>query len=180
MPIGAALTFDRETEAAVRGLWQAQVDAGLPSVMAENDYPPHMTLLLAEEGDFNGLRDAFTLLSREIKPLPVDFLSLGLFAAEYGVVYLAPVVNHALLDLHSTIWNGAVPHLARLYDYYQPGVWVPHVTLANRLTTEYLGPATSLLSSSSWPRSGTINSILFGDFQPGGVSYLETVYLKGL
>jgi 2'-5' RNA ligase len=178
MPFGAALTFDRETEEVVRGLWQAQVDAGLPSFMPETDYPPHMTLLLAEDGNFDGLREAFTRLAGGMKPLPVKFLALGVFSAEYGVVYLAPVVTHSLLELHSTIWNAAVPNLSRVFDYYYPGVWVPHVTLANRLSTDHLGPVTSFLACSAWPRSATINGILYGDFQPGGVSHLDSVVFK--
>ena len=177
MPFGAALTFDAETDVAVRGLWQAQADAGLAGLMPGSGYPPHMTLLLAEDGDIDGMRAALALLAREMPPLLVSFLAIGVFPAEYGVVFLAPVANRELLDAHAAIWAAVHPHLANLYDHYRPGVWVPHVTLAYRLPPEQIGPAASFLAHSAWPRAGQVTSILFGDFQVGSESHLETVKL---
>ena len=40
MVYGAALIFDEPSESALRGVWQALADSGLPSFMLGVDYPP--------------------------------------------------------------------------------------------------------------------------------------------
>lgn len=177
MPYGAAFTFDPDTETAVRELWRVQEEVGIHGFTPGSGYAPHMTLVLGEDGDFDGMRAALGTLARAMPPLPVTFLSLGMFAAEHGVVFLAPVTNRALIDAHAAAWETAAPHITNPLDQYRPGIWVPHVTLANRLPLEQIGPAAALLAQSALPRSGWITSILFGDFQVGGDSRLETVSL---
>lgn len=179
MPFGAAFTFDEETEAAVRGLWQQQEDAGLLSFPPGSGFAPHMTLFLAEDGDMDGLRSGLGRFAQSLPPIQVSFLALGVFPAEFGVVYLAPVTNRELLDAHTAAWDAAAPHLTNPFAYYHPGMWVPHVTLAFRLPPEQLGPAAALLASSSWPKTGWITSILFGDFRVEGKSQLESAELSG-
>ncbi len=179
MPFGAAFTFDAETEAAVRGLWQQQEDAGLLSFPPGSGFAPHMTLFLADDGDMDGLRSGLGQLAQNMPPIQVIFLALGVFPAEYGVVFLAPVTNRELVDAHSAAWDAAVPHLTNPYAHYHPGIWVPHVTLAFHLPLEQIGPAAALLASSPWPKTGQITSILFGDFQVGGESKLESAQLSG-
>ena len=58
MNYGAAFVFDTQTENAMRRLWQAIADAGLPSFMLTIDYPPHLTIFLAEEVIENELHAA--------------------------------------------------------------------------------------------------------------------------
>ncbi len=177
--LGAILIFSPETDAAVRGLWQAQADAGLPSPMLEVKEPPHMTLFMAEGGDFSGLRAALAALAREMPPLPVDFFSLGVFPAKYGVVFLAPVTNRRLVDLHAAIWSAAHSFLEKPYAQYAPGVWVPHVTLTIDLPPEQIGAAAAFLSGCAWPANGFASGILFGEFLMPGENRQETVYFAG-
>jgi len=177
MPFGAALTFDPETETALRGLWQAQEDAGLPSYMQSVTTPPHMTLMMAEDLPVADLRAVLIPMAASMTPLPIEFLNLGIFSAEYGVVFLAPVVNDSLLALHSAFWQAASPLADNPGAHYQPGVWVPHVTLAFALTPEQIGPVTTFLSCQKWPRRGTINAIVFGQFSIEGESCLESIPL---
>lgn len=177
MPFGAALTLDPLAEAAVRRLWQAQAQAGLPSFMPSTDAPPHMTLMMAEDLPLDRLRQSIVPLAASLNPTPVEFLSLGIFPARYGVVFLAPVVNTALLDLHATFWQAVAPLSTHPGEQYRPGIWVPHVTLAYDLPFDQLGAVSAFLSNQDWPDSATVTHILYGQFNVQGGSHLESIPL---
>jgi hypothetical protein len=176
LPFGAVLTFDAHTENNLRALMKAQADAGLPSFMLGVDYPPHMTLFMAETVDLPGLRASLQSLAQSTTRLPVAFLSLGVFPAQVGVVFFTPVTDMPLLRLHETTWNVARPYLVNPGEHYRPGVWVPHLTMAYQLKPDEIGPVTAFLAGSAWPGTGWIEGILFGDFQVQGGSRLEQVH----
>jgi 2'-5' RNA ligase len=178
MKIGAAFIFDSETEATVRGVWQSIADAGLPSFMLGLDYPPHMTIFAAEEVDPAGLRLALHDLAAHTHPLEVSFLSLAHFLDGGAVAYLSPVVNHALLDLHQAAWDAATPYTCDRPEYYAPGVWVPHVTVAFNTPPEQVGPVAAVLARAR-PLKGTICAILLGVFNIDGGSQYERIELCG-
>lgn len=176
MTCGAAFVFDPQSEAALRAGWQSVVAAGVSSIMPGLDYPPHMTLFLSETMDRSALRKAFQPLAAKTQPFPMAFAALGIFPGESDVVFLSPIVNQALLDLHAAFWRAAETHVHAIPAYYSPGQWVPHVTLAFAIPPAQLGTVTSALACAPLPRYGQITGILFGDFELEGGSQLETVW----
>jgi 2'-5' RNA ligase len=51
------------------------------------------------------------------------------FSESDPVVYLRIVPNAELLDLHRSIWEALSPFWHDPSWLYQPGIWVPHITL---------------------------------------------------
>lgn len=176
MTFGAAFLLDPQTEAALRAGWQSVAGAGLSSFMSGLDYPPHMTLFLSERMDRPALREAFQALAGKTQPFPTTFAALGVFPGESGVVFLSPIVNQALLDLHAAFWRAAETHVQEIPAYYSPGQWVPHITLAFAIPPAQLGAVTGVLARAPLPQHGQITGILFGDFKLEGGSQLETVW----
>lgn len=178
MNFGAAFVFDSQTDAAIRSLWQSIADAGLPSFMLGLDYPPHLTIFLAEEVDEPGLRAALVNLVAELSPLEASFPAVAHFMGGGSVAYLAPIVNRPLLALHSAVWDAATPFTRGRPDYYAPGVWVPHATLAYNTAPEQVGPVAAVLASAQ-PINGMIDGILIGTFNIEGGSKYERLDLFG-
>jgi hypothetical protein len=145
MNIGVALVFDEDTELAIRGVWQSIADAGMPSFMLGLDYPPHMTLFMAEKADLPGLRAALTQQAARTPPLPVSFPALAHFMGGGSVAFLAPIINRPLLDLHETFWQAAELYTTNRPAYYAPGIWVPHVTVAFNTPPEEVGAVAAVL-----------------------------------
>jgi 2'-5' RNA ligase len=175
MICGAAFIFDDKTEAGLRASWQRLADAGVSNFMLGLDYPPHLTLFLAEAIDMTGLGAALAQAAAEQPPLPVIFSGLGVFPAPGGVIFLNPTTTHPLLDLHARFWQVSAPYLIGLSSIYQPGVWVPHVTLGFRLPGEKIGAGINTLLPSHWPRTGNIVGLIYGNFNLEGGSQLERV-----
>jgi len=65
-------------------------------------------------------------------PLRLQFSKLAFFEAPELVFWAAPEQSEHLLRAHSAIHELIHPSLCR--SHYQPGVWVPHCTLATQVT----------------------------------------------
>ncbi len=178
MNFGAAFVFDLPTETALRNIWQSIADAGLPSFMLSIDYPPHLTIFQAEEVDDAGLRAALMNLAAITPPLRLSFPSVAHFLNGGSVAYLAPIVNRPLLDLHAAVWDMATPFTRGRPDYYAPGVWVPHATLAYNTPPDQVGAVAAVLASAK-PLDGMISAILVGTFNVDGGSRHERIELCG-
>lgn len=140
--VSCNLYFDPAAEDAVRGLWQRLADAGLPAKSAAG-YPPHITLTAYTSNDpaVTVMEFAARLVSvvERQQPIPVRLEALGVFP-EAGVVFLAPHISRALLDLHRTVFERlSGPHMPELLeDLLLPDRWTPHVTLATHLDADQI------------------------------------------
>lgn len=164
MPCGSALYFDDETDAAIRGLWQSIEEAGLHSGMYNLNFPPHLSLLVCEDTDMDGVRVSLPPFIALQPPIPIQFHSLGVFYGDSGVIYLAPIADRPLLELHAQLWDLIAPHTQNPSDLYRPGQWVPHVTLDLDVPPEQVGAIVDLLRKAPLPRRGLINAVFIAEF----------------
>lgn len=164
MTCGAALYFDEQTDAAVRGLWQIIEDAGLPSNMLGLNFPPHMSILVCEDNDVESLRKTLPEFIALHPPLALTFHSLGVFAGGDGVVYLAPTPTRELLQFHAGLWDLIAPHSTNPNPLYSPGMWVPHVTLDLDVPEELVGEVVHVLTLATLPTHGLVREIMIGTF----------------
>lgn len=172
MPCATTLYFDLETDAAVRRLWQAIEDAGLPSSLLNLGYRPHLTLVVCDTMDFDALRAELPPLVASTPPVSFNFHGLGTFNTAEGVVYLAVTVSQELLALHERIWKLAAPHANGKLQYYMPGIWVPHVTLGYGLEQEQVGQVINSLRKIVLPINGTATELVVTDVSPSGYTDL--------
>lgn len=164
MECGAALYFDNETDAAIRGLWQVIEDAGLYSGMLRLNFPPHLTILTCEDQDLPGLRLALREFLAAQPPIQVHFHSLGVFNTLDGIIYLAPTPSLVLLEFHSRLWKIAEPYITNPNPLYRPGAWVPHVTLNMDTPSAQTGAVINTLLAANLPRQGLLTSLFIAEF----------------
>jgi 2'-5' RNA ligase len=163
MPCGAALYFDPITDVAIRGLWQTIEDAGQASKMLSMNYPPHLTLMVCEDSHVDALRQILPVFLKNSGPISVDFHSLGVFLNPESVVYLAPTVSEELIDFHRALWEEMRPHLENYSALYQPGNWVPHVTLNLEVPPLQVGQMVNVLLSAHLPRLGVLREFQYSE-----------------
>ena len=132
------LVFDRDTEEAVRHIWNALREAGIPSQAPASR--PHATLTVAERID----PAVDELLAALAARFPFD-CRIGaplLFGRSQLILARLVVPTAELLDVHAEVHRLVLPHL-------QPGPmqnslprqWTGHVTMARRLHGNQLGRA---------------------------------------
>lgn len=132
------LIFDRDTETAIRHIWEALAAAGIPSQAPASR--PHVTLAVAESiaPDVDGL------LSPVSTRLPLSCL-IGapvLFGRANAVFARLVVPTSELLALHAQVHRACDPHLLPApMPNSLPGQWTGHVTMARRVGGAHLGRA---------------------------------------
>ncbi len=132
------LVFDRDTEAAIRHIWQDLAAAGIPSQAPASR--PHVTLVVADRI----APDVDELLSPVSRQLPLA-CSVGapvLFGRGSVVFARLVVPTSDLLALHTEVHRVCVPHLVPgPMSNSLPGQWTAHVTMARRVGGAQLGRA---------------------------------------
>jgi 2'-5' RNA ligase len=165
MPYAVELFFDAATEAAIRRYCDTITDSGeLPNGR------PHVSL-----GGCRDLRDAAALIraleilaAEQTGPLPVSLSYLGVFPGDEGVMFHGITVTTPLLLLHRRFHAQFAPTAIDWSPFYQPGLWVPHCTLAYGLSRERLPQALAGLQTLVPPMlSGLLTSIALVEIPSG-------------
>lgn len=176
MNCGAAFLFDRDSETALREVWQVVADAGGSNTMLGLDYPPHLTLLMAERLDFERMRGGLLRLAADTQPLEISLSGLGIFPGQSGVLYMAPVVTRELLELHTCYYSMIEQYEESLSEHYRTDLWVPHITVGYSLTPDALSAAVNALMRVPLPKKVRIAGLTMGCFNINGQSDLSQIH----
>jgi len=139
--------FDRDTDAAVRRIWDDLTEAGVRSQAAHTSPSnrPHVTLSVAETMD-ETVDDALRPLLRRL-PLNCMIGAPMLFGRRDFTLVRLIVPSVELLSLHAEVHNACLPHMpAGPLPHSESGQWTPHVTLARRVPAGQLNSALTLKS----------------------------------
>jgi 2'-5' RNA ligase len=148
------LVLDPAADAAVRAVWAALDEAGLPS-LAHHRSPsnrPHTTLALSRSWPGAEGRE---VVVRALGALPMT-VRLGaplVFGHGPFVLALGVVPTQGLITLHRSLAGVLSP--AR--EHLRPGVWTPHVTLAHRLEATQVGEVLSVVVAAGLPEAVTFD-----------------------
>ena len=118
--------------------------------------PPHITVcyFMADKPDI-----AIKLIDEKYKTFCTGGIVWPAFGAfSTSVVYIAPILNEYLLRI-CTEFNALLDDKVKLIDYYRPFSWMPHTTLATKLTTEQFYKAFFAVSSKFTPMTGTATAL---------------------
>jgi hypothetical protein len=132
------LVFDRDTEDAIRHIWDDLASNGIPSQAPASR--PHVTLAVAERIDPEV--DALLSPLGEWLPLSCAIGAPVLFGRANVVFARLVVPTCALLDLHAEVHRVCGPHLEPgPMSNSLPGQWTAHLTLARHVGGNQLGRA---------------------------------------
>lgn len=145
MTLALLLTFDPESEQKLVQLqdqikehWSDAKDEfseSRPHISL--DVRPHITLGGFEGAAPDGFVERLRSFAAQQKPLKIQLASLGTFAGDEGVLFLAPVVTDELLKFHSLVHAHLLSSVSEQIPYYLPDAWVPHVTIAVQAADEF-------------------------------------------
>ena len=132
MALSVCLTFDARSEATLRGLWRRLEAAGVPTLLTHTHgrHVPHLTLTSVLEYDVAAVTDALEALP-DVAAGTLHLDALGAFRRSR--CWLAPAVSHELSARQEAVAGAVGATGALVHRHYEPGRWLPHVTLAPRL-----------------------------------------------
>jgi len=143
MAYAVTLRLDVDAAARVRALWDTLSAAGFANHAAKLGYEPHLTLVLLDDApDAARLGQIVSNISADWRALRLSLSAVAAFAADPAALWLAPTVTAPLLDLHAALCAA----LPAAHSDYRPGAWIPHVTLADDVTSSTLGAGIDLVA----------------------------------
>ncbi|WP_114779473.1 2'-5' RNA ligase family protein [Botryobacter ruber] len=108
---------------------------------------PHLTLLTAEVPDIDELKEYLETVCLETPSFSVRTTGLGIFPGESPVVYVPVLRTNVLNQLHTKLHRDVSEMSSEMGVYYNPNMWLPHISLAlGDMTQELLGPVLTFLS----------------------------------
>lgn len=143
---GIVAHFDQVTEEYIKTIWQELSELSISTYAEEvRDRRPHFTLASYNRLDEEVFIRKFAKFFESKFEVSVEMSSLGTFM-KTGLLFLAPTPTIGLLTFHE-IYHQTFAEFADLPDsMYYPNKWVPHCTLANRLSSEKLNEALNYCS----------------------------------
>jgi 2'-5' RNA ligase len=135
--LAVCLLFDAHGEHTIRRLWRRLEDEGIPTLLSHTHggHVPHLSYAVLRSYDLGKVCDALDLLPDE-GPMTLHFDAIGMFRRSR--TWLVPSVTSDIARRQERVVEAVESTGADLHQHYQPGVWVPHCTLAPRTTLERL------------------------------------------
>ena len=137
MALSVCLLLDDSADRAVRALWQRLETAGIRTLLTHTHghHVPHLTFASLLSYDLDAVRTVLSELPAQA-PTRLQFDALGIFRRSR--CWLVPAASSELV-LRQEAAAAAVRRTgAMLHRNYEPGSWMPHLTLAPRLHLENL------------------------------------------
>lgn len=135
---GLIALFDETTEQLIIEIWNKLKERSISNYAFEvEDRRPHITL--ASYNDLNLPEFIEQMNSHYFKQsvLEVEFKTMGTFMNS-GALFIAPTQTNALMGLHSKHHDVFSRFNDEPNSLYAPDRWIPHCTLANRLSHDAL------------------------------------------
>ena len=170
MGYAVELNFDAATDDRIRALWRQLADAGLNSAMLDNNATPHISLAVFDEIELDLVRLVMADFAHRVTPISVRLAAVGTFPpgvkGDEGAVYLAPTVSAHLLSHHDRFHRMLYALNLRADDYYLPGNWVPHCTVALDAPPDRVGEIVALCRASDVFHDAQLVDISLVEFRP--------------
>ncbi len=160
------LYFDAPGEERLQRVCDAVGKVVKRSVLHEIGARPHVSLAVLDSVETGPLCHEIEQLAGTLPSMEVRLGSVATFPSTGGVVFLAPVVTPKLLELHRRFHTRLQAIGARSSDYYLPGNWVPHCTMALDLEPAEVPRAIEICQASDGIGEFVLNAIGLVEFVP--------------
>lgn len=133
MAMAVCLLFDRRGDRLMRELWARLEDNGVRTLQSHTHgrHLPHLSYAVLLEWDLEPLR-------AELGQLPAaeafELSFHGTVAFPRGRAALVPAVSSGVVRRQEAVARAAARAGGVLHRHYEPGQWVPHVSLATGAT----------------------------------------------
>ncbi|MDG4656320.1 2'-5' RNA ligase family protein [Ectobacillus antri] len=133
--------FEEETHQQVIRIWNELADLRISHYAQEiENRQPHITLASYDKLEEISFIERMDMCYQATQRIPITLCTIGTFISS-GALFWAPAPTKELLDFHERHHDLLSGFAAEGPSLYEPGCWVPHCTIANRLTADKLAEA---------------------------------------
>lgn len=160
-----SIYFDQKTETRMRDYIRKVAEVTGNAYMQEAAVPPHITLSALEWEKEEELVERLNSLLSGMRAGSLQWVSVGCFLP--GVIFLQPVLNEYLQGLAQQVYD-CVKDVegVKVRHCYRPFSWLPHSTVAKKLTPLQLQQAFEVLQQEFTVFEGKIVRIGLAKMNP--------------
>ncbi len=150
-----SIYFDERTDKAFRSYIEKVARRSGNTYMTGHQVPAHITVIAFEAEDEEEVIAAVERCVAKLQCGTLQWVSVG--ALPNGVLYIAPVLNEYLHRMSEIFYNeiNALEGV-RMNRFYQPFQWLPHTTIAKKLTNQEMLEGFNVLQSEFVCREGKV------------------------
>ena len=126
MTYSIELHFDEKSNLIIRNFWKTLRERGITTFMDGYGGLPHIALVVFN--DINILERRIEKSIENESMFSLKMSSLGVFPSNDSVLFLSPAASVSLMNYHLKL-HEELKDIKEKWDYYLPGLWVPHCTL---------------------------------------------------
>lgn len=160
-----SLYFDEKADAKIQSFINKVAGKCGNNFMIDGQVPPHITIAAFQTQQEAEVTERLDEAVKNMKSSSIIWASIGVFKS--SVVFLAPVLNEYLHNLSVNIYESisALDNIS-ISKYYLPFQWMPHTTIAKKLSKEELMPAFEELEKNFTIFSGMVTRIALSKTNP--------------
>lgn len=161
-----SLYFDEKTNKKIQLLIGNIARGSDNAYMIDKQVPPHLTLMAFESK--LPQEKLISIVEEVVSRWPkgrLHWVSAGAFFPQ--VIYLAPVLNEYLQRLMEKVYGAlAAQPDTNIQSCYRPYSWLPHTTVAKKLSQEQMQAAFAILQKEFAPFEGQVVKIGLSETTP--------------
>ncbi len=167
MGYAVELCFDPASEKKIREYWQILCNNELTKFLCElPGGRPHVSLAVYEQVNVALLEEKLAYFVRNKSGFKLRFESMSTFPNDPSIVFLAPVMNSHLFQLHREYHELMDEFTCYERKYYLPEQWVPHCALATDIPREKVSEVYASLINVFQPFEVYVDEVELGEFMP--------------
>lgn len=153
-----SIYFDEKTNRRIQQYIDKVTEQTGNTFMLDGNVPPHITVSAFETRNEAKVIEALNSLAHHMKKGTLTWVSVGQFFPY--VIYMTPVLNAYLHGMAEAIYDvlSAVEGV-QVNTHYMPFQWMPHATIAKKLSKEEMRIAFEVLQNSFGVFEGEVVSI---------------------
>lgn len=144
-----SIYFDENTDQKIRNYMKQIAKYTGNTEMLDGNVPPHVTISAFRTDSEQYAKEIFERAAGQICGGELQWVSVGMFLPQ--VIYLAPVLNAYIQELAEIIYREVSRDNVTLSGHYRPFAWMPHATLAKKLTKEEMKIAFEVMQNQFGP-----------------------------
>lgn len=170
-----SIYFDDKTNKIIKGLIDRVSKVSGNKYMVEAKVPPHITVSAFETDEEEKVIKELDQKLKEIKKGNLQWVSIGSFNSQ--VIFLSVVLNEYLHNLSQLVYEGvsSVGNIS-FSKFYLPLQWLPHTTIAKKLSGEEIIIAFKTLQENFGMFNGEVTKVGLSKTKP--YNEIKQWYLK--
>ncbi|GAA1306318.1 2'-5' RNA ligase family protein [Pseudonocardia xinjiangensis] len=171
MAFALEMYFDGGADAAVRRIWALLESRGVASAGSGPvaNARPHVTLCVFDSAPMDSVERVVSAPASELQNLSIVLSSLGFFKTAESVAFLGVTPTERLLRVQRTVATEVQSIAVGYWNYYRPGTFVPHCTLASNVCD--FAATIDAVTTAPLPISATIASVGVIEIPSGRVQF---------